>query len=383
VSAAGWEAVEAAVQSTLADYDAVIAEVNNRIRETVPEYAYVSEEELTAATRRNIALLLAAIQERRRLSEDELKHFETTVEDRARNGVPIDKYLLAVNTAEAAVWDHMWERCTGPATAEVRLEAFALRFSNTNAVARCTVAAHRRIELIVAREEHERRALALRALLRGGLSTPDLHEHLSRLGLNPDRPYVVVRARARGPVDTDQVQQLLSGRRNHPPYAAFVLWGEDVVGLLADRPEVTQGLTAGVSGPAPASLLSRAHDEASLAFSTAWALDLTGSHDLRGLGLKAAVRAASPSIADNLREKYVAPLGASGSLGEELLATVRAYLESGSRRDAAAARLHVHINTVGYRISRFVELTGADLADLTTLAELWWLFTEMDVRERS
>jgi hypothetical protein len=377
-----WEPVAAAVQSTLDDYDAVIADVNNRIRETVPEYAYVSEEELTAATRRNIALLLGAIQERRRLGDDELKHFETTVEDRARNGVPIDKYLLAVNTAEAAVWDHMWDRCAEPATPEVRLEAFALRFSNTNAVARCTVAAHRRIELIVAREEHERRALALRALLRGDLSPQDLHEHLARLGLNPDRSYLVVRARGRGSVDTDQVQQLLSGRRNHPPYAAFVLWGEDVVGLLTDRPVVAQGLTAGVSGPAPASLLSRAHDEASLAFSTAWALELDGTHDLRELGLKAAVRAASPSIADNLREKYVAPLGASGSLGEELLATVRAYLESGSRRDAAAAQLHVHINTVGYRISRFIELTGADLADLTTLAELWWLFTEMDVRDR-
>jgi hypothetical protein len=378
-----WTPVADAVQATLEDFDAVIADVNNLIRETVPEYAYVSEEELSSATRRNISLLLGAIRERRRLSDEELKHFETTVEDRARNGVPIDKYLLAVNTAETAMWDHMWERCPLPASAELRLETFALRFANTNAVARCTVAAHRRIELIVAREEHERRALALRALLRGDLSTQDLHEHLSRLGLNPDRSYVVVRGRGRGPVDTDQVQQLLSGRRNHPPYAAFVLWGEDVVGLLADRPVVTQGLTAGLSGPAPASLLARAHEEATLAFTTAWALDLAGTHDLRELGLKAAVRAASPSVADNLREKYVAPLGASGSLGEELLGTVRAYLESGSRRDAAAAQLHVHINTVGYRISRFVELTGADLADLSTLAELWWLFTDMDVRERA
>jgi DNA-binding PucR family transcriptional regulator len=39
----------------------------------------------------------------------------------------------------------------------------------------------------------------------------------------------------------------------------------------------------------------------------------------------------------------------------------------------------MHVNTVGYRISRFVELTGADLTDLPTLAELWWLFTDLDL----
>jgi DNA-binding PucR family transcriptional regulator len=161
--------------------------------------------------------------------------------------------------------------------------------------------------------------------------------------------------------------------------AAYVLWGDDTVGLARSRPVRVNGVTVGVAGPVPLPDLPAAHRQATTAFETAWALGLEGVADLPSLGLKAAVQA-SPEVGVELRRRYLAPLTASGTLGEELLATARAFLECGSRRDLAATRLHVHQNTVGYRLNRVCELTGVDLSDLTTLAELHWLFTDVDLR---
>ena len=370
-----WDSVAAAVQATVDDFVEVQKIINSAIRERVPEYALVPDDQLNDAVDRNVNALLAALLERRHLSPSELHDFTKTVEQRARNGVPIDEYLLAVATAEASMWEQVWSRARD-VPEQRRVEAFTIRFANMNAITRVTVSAHRRIELVTAREDQERRALALRALLRGGLDPEDAKEHLARLGLTSERPYYLVRARARAG-DSDAIPRALAG--GQAPLAAFVLWGDDTVGLLRTPPATSPTVVAGVAGPVTVPDFPRAHQQASTAFETAWSLGLEGTFDLASLGLRAAVQSA-PEVGQALRDRYLAPLLASGSLGEELLSTTRAFLEAGSRRDVAAGRLHLHQNTIGYRLNRFAELTGADLSDLTTLAELHWLFTDLDLR---
>jgi DNA-binding PucR family transcriptional regulator len=61
----------------------------------------------------------------------------------------------------------------------------------------------------------------------------------------------------------------------------------------------------------------------------------------------------------------------------ELVGTAMAYLDHGQRLDHTAAALHVHPNTVRYRLRRLHELTGVPLvpgAPGTVLAtvDLWW-----------
>lgn len=373
-----WAQLATAAQRTIDELTAVVAHVTGVIREQVPEYVLVSDVQLDAAITRNICDLLLALRDRRRLTATELAHFTATVEERARNGVPIDEYLRAVTTAEGEVWEQLWRRAEDVSDA-ARIEAFGLRFANVNAVTRVTVRAHRRIELASARIDQERRAGAVRLLLRGGLTPEDSREHLARLGLPADAPYVVVRARSRDGVDTDRIATILANGVSRAPHAALVLWGEDTVGLVRDRPVTPPDVVVGVAGPVGLSDLGLAHRQATVAFETAWALGLGGSHDLASLGIRAAVQA-SPEVGRVLRERYLAPLVDSGKLGQDLLATARAHLECGGRREATAKRLHLHQNTVGYRLNRFCELTEADLSDLPTLAELQWLFTDMDLR---
>ena len=374
-----WDLVEAAADAALADFDGVLAVVGDAIRENVPEYAYVTDEELRHSTRHNVAALLGVLRDRRTLTDDEVRGFEETVEIRARQGVALDQYLLAVSVAEAAAWNELWRHAPQPPTPPTLSEAYALRVAMLNTITRVTAAAHRRIELLRSRAEYERRAASLRSLLRGGLSGESVREHCARLGVDPQRPYLVVRARARDGVDSDQVERRLAGLRNRPPHAVFVLWGEDVVGLMSEFPKGHDQLCAGVAGPLTPERLGPAHEAAQVALSTAWSLGLSGAYTKADLGLRAAVSQV-PDVGETLRQKYVAPLLDGGNLGTELLATVRAYLEAGSRRDGAASQLYIHINTVGYRLSRFTEITGADLTDFSTLAELWWLFADLDQR---
>jgi DNA-binding PucR family transcriptional regulator len=87
-------------------------------------------------------------------------------------------------------------------------------------------------------------------------------------------------------------------------------------------------------------------------------------------------------VAAGLKRRYLAPLDAVGGIRAELLHTVRVYLASGRRREATADALFIHPNTVGYRIGRFVAVTGADLDDTTVVAELWWLFHWLDANPR-
>lgn len=57
--------------------------------------------------------------------------------------------------------------------------------------------------------------------------------------------------------------------------------------------------------------------------------------------------------------------------GSALLRSVRTWMEQDRRTDAAARALHVHPNTLAYRLRRFETLTGRSLASTADLTEVW------------
>lgn len=70
-------------------------------------------------------------------------------------------------------------------------------------------------------------------------------------------------------------------------------------------------------------------------------------------------------------ERLVDPVR-EGPGGEEVLASVRAWLAAGMRVDPAAERLFIHPNTMRYRLKRFAELTGVDLGETEEAFRVWW-----------
>ena len=57
--------------------------------------------------------------------------------------------------------------------------------------------------------------------------------------------------------------------------------------------------------------------------------------------------------------------------GSDLLATLRAFLESGGRWQETAAHLHVHVNTLRHRLARVEQLTGRRLDSTPDRVDLW------------
>jgi purine catabolism regulator len=57
--------------------------------------------------------------------------------------------------------------------------------------------------------------------------------------------------------------------------------------------------------------------------------------------------------------------------GGDLLPTIRTWLEHDRQTDKAAQALHIHPNTLLYRVRRFEQITGRSLASTETLAETW------------
>ncbi|CAA9434087.1 MAG: Regulator of polyketide synthase expression [uncultured Pseudonocardia sp.] len=70
-------------------------------------------------------------------------------------------------------------------------------------------------------------------------------------------------------------------------------------------------------------------------------------------------------------ERVLGPLLAHDArAGTGLLPTVAAFLDCDGSWTRAAARLHLHVNSVRYRIARVEELTGRDLSTLGDRVDL-------------
>ncbi|MFB7367008.1 PucR family transcriptional regulator [Streptomyces hydrogenans] len=132
---------------------------------------------------------------------------------------------------------------------------------------------------------------------------------------------------------------------------------------------------AGVSGPVDApERLGAALAQARHALAAARAAGpagprVAGLGDLDGLGpLLAGVPA---DVRDVYRATVLGPLlGAGRGPGEMLLDTLRTFLAHDCSWARTAAALHVHVNTVHYRVRRIEALTGRDLSRLDHKADL-------------
>jgi hypothetical protein len=366
--------VEVAARDVAQDLDLLTEQVVAAIVDRVPDYDVVVERaELTAATRRDLALYL------RVLSTGQLEENDATlalVSDRARQGVSLDVILVVFSIGEQLAWNRLLEACHLRAVpAGLLFSLQELRFRSWERFIRTAAAAHRAAELSVDREAQARRAGMLQRVLLGEDEAPR-QSRLAALGLEHRSDLYVVIARG-CPAPAEGLERALSGGRHIPPHGVAALVGEEVLAVLTAPPVDGPRWVAGWAGPVEADALPAAYASARRAFDTATAWGRRGTVAFDDLPLQAAVLG-DPDVTAALRRRYADAPKNGPAVPRDVLQTVKAFLRSGQRRNVAAARLHVHPNTVTYRVSRFTETTGADLTDLGVLAELWWLFAAED-----
>jgi hypothetical protein len=253
--------------------------------------------------------------------------------------------------------------------------ASVLAFSETlwlwaDAVMDVVGAAHREVELQLAREEQQQRDAFVLALLMGTIDVAELRRDGAAYGLEPERDYLPFRARAADPSGSPalsrRVALALAGNEG-----LVTALDHDLIGIASRPPVPISGVVAGIGPPARIAALPNAFALACRALQTALAFGQEGVYSLSDLSIRPAILV-DDALGDAFVGRYLDPLADLGRLGAELETTLRAWFDSGMHIDETAGALHLHPNTLRHRLRRFEQATGANLRQPSDLIELWW-----------
>lgn len=202
-------------------------------------------------------------------------------------------------------------------------------------------------------------------LLRGELNPAERQLRASALGLDPEADYIAF-ATAGGVDALERGAALIAELPNAAVTADVGL----LVGACGPEPPRGLGELVCVGPMVDLAGLPESLGVARRLLAVGTSLGLAGLHDLASLGPSLAI-AESPEVAEALSSRYLAPLG-SGAAPSEMILTIETWLDCDCRVEACAERLHVHQNTVRYRLARFAEETGADLDSVEERFSIWW-----------
>ncbi|TNC22486.1 PucR family transcriptional regulator [Amycolatopsis alkalitolerans] len=236
------------------------------------------------------------------------------------------------------------------------------------------------------RQMADRAAAPLFAALAGGGG--DLAAALASSG-RTDPVRVVVARTQDGELAPELLAELLAETS-----ASFGAVGEDAYGIVevdehwpahwasiarerlstVERFVDLSGVSVGLSGPVMVDGLRGAAQEALYAVEVA---ARRGERSAVVAGEDVAVHrlliaGAPDELRRSMRERVLGGLLAyDAAQGTDLVRTVRVFLECSSSPTAAAKALHVHVNTLRYRITRASELLGLDLNDFATQVDVY------------
>jgi len=300
---------------------------------------------------------------------------------RAAEGVRLEDLLRSFGLAHQLGWE-LLRRHARPEESDVLLglaAPLARYVDRVSVLVTETYLAER--ELLVSEEERRTRSLLERLCAPGALDAADA-ELAERLGVPLDRAYApfAIALPGRPP----RSHAALAARLRRAGWRLAVTQSDCVVGLtwkpleLFDLGEGHDVVLA-IGAPAPREELAEAREEVT------WLAEHARQTGLRGrIGsedhLLEILLARSPRIAGRLRERVLAPL--TGADHAELAHTLRTLLDCRLDRTATSATLHVHRNTLAYRLRRIEQITALDLSDPRDLAWVYAAFASERDRPR-
>lgn len=365
-----WQSFVAAIA---ADTDAV-GLTAARIAE-LPSFRTIPLAELVPDIRRNFAFGLRRLQERRLPTPGEdLSAYEKSGAQRARQGVTLADMLQGFSIGLVVTRAGAY-RCApaGEHRERLLLEAIEIMTSSNTVGMNAAAAAHRRVELELARQQQHDVANVVRRVLFGGVGGRAQPGSLERYGIDPTLKYHAVRVRPDDGFGLVEIERWLGTSESTERRRGLVaLIDGDVAGFVVDRPsDIDVPVVAGIAGPVALGSLADAFRLASRALETAHAIGRHGLVELAALGLTPAVLA-DDDVGSGVFERYVAPLERQGRSGAVVLDTLERHLNNDCEVQRTATELGVHPNTVRYRVSRFEQLTGCSLKHNESLVEAWW-----------
>ncbi|HEY8582219.1 MAG TPA: helix-turn-helix domain-containing protein [Capillimicrobium sp.] len=350
--------------------DALAERLLDSFRGAIAGYARLPEAvvrgQILDILRRNLELCLDWVATGREPTGADLAPFRESAKNRALEGMPLEDLLAAYRLGGRAGWRALVESAEGderaalPLAAELVMEYVDL-VSGTVAQAYLEERQH-----LVSEEERGLRAL-LDRIVAGAPLDDAAQAAAERIGFAVAGPHRAFAAATGG--GAREHGRLAGGLRARGVLA--LTEGDRVAGLASAGgalPEPPDGALLVAGPPAADGELAEELEDVRLAVDLARRRGRCGLVALDELTLDLLV-AAAPRHARRLRDRVLGPLrAASAGPRLDLAATIETYLAAGLDRRRAAEQLHVHPNTLDYRLRRAAELTGLDLGRPDDLA---------------
>lgn len=384
------------------EFDAIVDDMLRRAR-TVPIYAAYSSPEFLAAAHahcsQHMHAYLTVARERRPLTPDELTFVTDQAALRAGQGVALDPMLQVYRMGHEAIFHAIMRIGDGRPDLTAGVVALtALTLPHVDMITKAFTDAY--LDAAQGAEasatEAERRDL-IDEVLRGSVGADDAEARARSIGVDVDGPFVVVVGGAppSASVDADALRALAravaSGSLLRPDRALLAVVRErEVVALFPWKPphtdvraRVDQALADVGAGTLAvgAGLPCHRFGELQRGYAEAWSmLRRARPGEVRWLGDLGPAEYLALTADETSRrlidEAVRATLERDHEQGGPLLETLRAFAACDLNAAATGQRLHLHANTVRYRLAKVHRDAGrdparfADLRDLLTAADV-------------
>ncbi|HEX8864454.1 MAG TPA: helix-turn-helix domain-containing protein [Lentzea sp.] len=347
----------------VAELPTFVRQVLAEITERVPEYQQLPGEELAGDITRVIEQTLRAFADVLRTgvlpTDEELRFLRESAARRAEEGVPINVVLTAYHVGIQVVWEALVPDALPEEVGQVlRLNALAMRYLQV--VTPVVSAGYLDERQTMFDDERSARQSLLTGLLAGTVEAPGPYVVLAlHVPPHPDELLPGVDASVAARRKLRRVRTELERHSREPVLSSLGVEGG--LALLPGEGERLDRIVADVTRAAgvPLTVAAVAAPPSGVAAAAELAREVLAVGLRSGPGLYRLAdvlleyQLSRPSAALEPLASIVAPLT------EELVGTLEVYLRRGSRRPAAS-ELHVHPNTVDYRLRRVAELTGLD-----------------------
>jgi PucR C-terminal helix-turn-helix domain len=309
----------------------------------------------------NLEVFRSATLAGREPADVELEPFRISARVRAGEGMPLEDLLHAYRLGGRLAWKTVIE-VARPEERDGLLVGAEILMRYIDTVSATVAQAYLDARQHVVSEEERRLRVLLRALCEEeGPLTGDTMSLASRTGIPVAEQYrpFALSVPGEGAIRHGQMASDLRAQR-----ILALTEGDRVSGLLADGQELPAppGTLLAIDVLAPRGALTLALERARLVIDVARRLGRTGQVGVDDVAIEMLL-AGSPETAELLVARVLGPLRGSAGRRAELEPTLRTFIAAKTDRRTAAAELHVHPNTLDYRLRRFEELSQLQLAD--------------------
>ncbi len=353
----------------------VASEMVTKFRAEIASYRRLPDSVLMGqifdVSRRNVELFFRSVTDGVEPSEEELESLRASARNRASEGMPLEDLLHAYRVGGRLGWRALLAAAEAPEEHRALLGAAEplMRYVDQVSAAVAQTYLYERQHL-VSEEERLLRDL-LDALLRDKPVSTQMRTAASRIDFPIERryrPFVATLARAPTHLHAGAAAALRARG------VLALTEGDRVAGLApagASSDLITEPrLLFALAPAAPCDELADLLDELRLLVELGCRKKMTGEIAPEAF-VTELLLARSPRLARLACERVLGPLeNHRDSRSADLVATLATFVECGLDRRRAAAQLHVHPNTLDYRLRRIADLTGLELGrpeDITTV----------------